>query len=88
MEMPICNPNFPLVAIMFPGLYLMTILETMSSMTALAVPHSMFRVINPYQESDGIIAQLTWSKLKITVDSIHLSIRSFYNLLKQRILAH
>jgi len=86
MEMPICNPNFLFVAIMFPRLYLTIILETMSTMTALAVPHGMFWVINPYQESDRIIAQLTQSKLKNMVDpdSIHPSIRHFYNLLKPK----
>jgi len=48
------------------------------------VPHGMFWVINPYQESDGVIAQLTGSKIKcpVELESVHPGVRRFYNILK------
>ncbi len=58
----------------------------MSNTTNLEVPHGLFWVINPYQESDGIFAHLTGSKLKSTFDpdSVHPGLRHFYNLLKPK----
>jgi len=56
----------------------------MSDFIALNVPHGMFRVINPFQESDGVYTSMTESKLKcpLNIDEIHPGLRYFYGLLK------
>jgi len=58
----------------------------MSSLTTLDVPHGVFWVINPYQESDGVAATLIGSKLKCPMDmeSVHPGLCHFYDLLKPK----
>jgi len=60
--------------------------KTMSKLTILDVLHSMFWVINPYQESDGVVATLIGSKLKCPEDmeSVHPGLHYFYHLLKPK----
>jgi len=56
----------------------------MSSVTNLDVPHGIYWVINPFQESGGVFAKLTGSKMKYPVDmsSVHPGLFHFYELLK------
>jgi len=56
----------------------------MSNITTLDVLHGIYWVINPFQESDGVFAKLTGSKLKCPIDmeSVHPELHHFYDLLK------
>jgi len=59
----------------------------MSNFITLDVPHGMFWVINPFQESDRVhAAKLTESKLKCPVnfEEVHPGLHYFYGILKSR----
>jgi len=62
--------------------------ESMSNFSTLNIPHGLYWIINPFQESDGVYAKLTGLKLKcpLNIEEVHPGLHRFYELLKPMVL--